>query len=276
MKSDETPVIETIGLSRDYGGRTGVDQINLKIESGRVVALLGPNGAGKTTLLKLIAGVLEPGAGTCRVNSPTVVSSIDGHEPPGVATAEQIFSLQAAATPSFDRKFAQQLLEDRAPLNIEFGSLSKGQKRLVLSATNLASRAKLILLDEPADGVDPAGRRELFGQIRSIANDTGAAILVATHILEDVERVADDIAIIQAGKLRLFAPLEDLREQVRELEVPSDFKPPAEVDVLHRSDGFLTIRCPNDWDATSSSLPQSVVNRAVSLSDLYIAVTSKN
>lgn len=273
MKTDEQPLLETKNLSRDYGGRTGIDAISLEVERGRVVALLGPNGAGKSTLLKLIAGQLAPASGSCNVEAATTVAMLDGHEPPCAATASQIFDLQAAASPNFDREFAEQLLADKAPQNIKFSSLSKGQKRLVLTATNLASQAELILLDEPADGVDPAGRRELFGHIREVANETDATVFVATHIIEDVERVADDIAIIEAGKLKLFAPLEDLRDQIRELEVPPEFETPAEIDVLHRAENFLTIRCPNGWEAAEPNLAAAFASRPVGLSDLYLAIT---
>ena len=98
--------------------------------------------------------------------------------------------------------------------------MSKGQRKWILTSLALASRPELILLDEPADGLDPAARRDLYDSLRNYITDGNAAAVVATHIIADVERIADDVAIIDAGHLIFSAPLEDLREQVRQVEIP--------------------------------------------------------
>jgi ABC-2 type transport system ATP-binding protein len=226
--------IRTDGLTRDFGRQRALDHLNLEIPAGQIVALLGPNGAGKTTLLRSLLGLLEPTTGKAWVldhdarSMPAeacsrVAGMCEGHEPPGWATLKQLIDLQAAASPKFDRSYAEDFLLGRElRLNKSYGSLSKGQKRWVLAGLNLATGAEVLLLDEPADGLDPAARKELYGQLRGYTTDHATTVLVATHIISDIEGIADDVAIINHGKLVLYDSLEILREQVRQVEWPED------------------------------------------------------
>lgn len=270
MKPDEESVISTTDLSRDFAGKVALEDVSLNVPAGRVVALLGPNGAGKSTLLKILAGVLAPASGSYSTPKQTV-ALLDTHEPPQNATPNDLFALQTAATPGFNRDLALQLLEDRFSPNVAYRSLSKGQKRLLLAAATLASGANAILLDEPADGLDANGRRALFGQIRDVANETNAALIVATHIIEDVERVADDVAILTKSKLALCSPLEDLREQVREIELQPGFELPDDAEELAADGDVVIARRTAGWeDHVAPNITP------IGLSDLYIALTTQN
>ena len=134
-------VIETNGLSRDYGSFRALDKVNLSIEKDKIIALLGPNGAGKTTLLHLLMGMLEPTEGQASISgidSRTLdnqtVAKIgymgDGDEPPRWMTARQLINLQAGSSKQFDKAFVKKLLSDKQlSLNKAFGSMSKGQKK---------------------------------------------------------------------------------------------------------------------------------------------------
>ncbi len=225
-------VIKTESLTRDFGRVRAVDGLTLSVPGGRILALLGPNGAGKTTLIRLLLGLIEPTQGRALVlgHDPRseysalcgrVVSVTDGHEAPKWTTLRGMIRLQEGASPGFDRAMAEGLLEQQGlPLSKRYGTLSKGQRRWALASLALAGGAQVLLLDEPADGLDPAVRRKLYEHLRAYVNERDATVLVTTHIIGDIERVADDVAVIANGKLVMHASLEDIREHVREIELP--------------------------------------------------------
>ena len=284
--------IETDCLSRDYGRKRALDRVSIQIPAGRVVALLGPNGAGKTTLLSLLMGLREPTEGqayllgalsrampadTCR----HIGCVGEGYEPPRSTKLKQMLQLQAAAAHTFDRKFAAALLAERqlSP-GARYGTLSKGQKRWALATLAMASRPNVLIMDEPADGLDPAARRALYDHIRDHVNATDATALIATHIISDIERIADDVAILHEGKLLLYGPLEELREQVREIELPGGKELPTADPPLHilgRHDNesvqLLWIRSEADDQQLMDQLPANAVVRPVNLDSLYLALT---
>jgi ABC-type multidrug transport system ATPase subunit len=144
----------------------------------------------------------------------------DRCEPPAWATLALLEDLQAGASGAFDRALFRELCQQRELLpNRPYGSLSKGQRRWTLVSLALACRPRLILLDEPADGLDPSARRALYDALRDHVNQHEATAIVTTHVIADVERIGDEVAIIDHGRLLLHAPLEDLRDQVRQVEV---------------------------------------------------------
>ncbi len=285
--------IETRGLSRDYGVKRALDGVELNIEPGRVVALLGPNGAGKSTLLKLLAGLIEPTEGGSTIlGAPSrampaevcgrLAVMIDGHEPTTWSTPKFLMDLQAEASRGFDRAFGEKMIFSRgvAPKD-RYGSLSKGQKRWILAGICLASGAEVLLLDEPTDGLDPAARRELYDHIRDYANEREATILIATHLLHDIERIADEAAIIDEGRLRLHAPLEDLRERVREIELPEG-RPAPEPDEGFELLGqkkeqgatlYWILSRSGNADAQAARWGAEAESRPVDLETLFLALT---
>lgn len=232
LESQTDYAIDTNGLCRDFGNKRALEDFTLKVPNGRVVAVLGPNGAGKTTLLRMLLGLIEPTAGTATIlghparDLPAdiacrIVSMGDGYEPPRWARLKSMMKLQAAASPRFDMNKAAWLLEMQGlDPSDNHSLLSKGQKRWSLATLALASGADLLMFDEPADGLDPSARIRLYEHLRDYATQQNATILVTTHIISDIERVADDVAIINNGRLSLYASLEDIREHVREVELP--------------------------------------------------------
>jgi ABC-2 type transport system ATP-binding protein len=224
--------VRTEDLTRDFGHVRAIDHLSMKVPAGRIVAMLGPNGAGKTTLIRLLLGLLEPTDGRAwvlgtdpRDQSPVlcgrVASVSEGHEPPKGATLRTLINLQESASPKFDRSRAEWLYEEQGlPPSRCYGALSKGQRRWALASLALTSGAEVLLLDEPADGLDPAARRKLYDLLREYVTRHEATILVTTHIIGDIERVADDIAVITNGRLAMQASLEDIREHIREVEMP--------------------------------------------------------
>ncbi|MCA9426668.1 MAG: ABC transporter ATP-binding protein [Candidatus Omnitrophica bacterium] len=228
----EDAILSSQNLTRSFGSKRAVDHVSLEIPSGRVVALLGPNGAGKTTLLKLLCGVLNPteghsflfGESSRRLSSRVLQRlsvCLDGFEPPPWARVDLLLDLESEAKENFNRKLCEEVLRSHnLHSDDRYDSMSKGQKRWMLATLCLSSMSDLLLLDEPADGLDPAARRALYDNVRTYANDRGASVVVATHSIHDIERIADDVVILNRGKLELHANLERLREEVRYLEIP--------------------------------------------------------
>jgi ABC-2 type transport system ATP-binding protein len=234
--------IETGGLVRRFGRKAAIDGVDLAIEPNTIAALVGPNGAGKTTLLQLLLGLLEPTEGTAEVLghssrmmpaqvAPQIQSVGDRHEPPPYVRLNELANLQQAACAKFDRQFFTRLLFDHS-LNpsARFGTLSKGQRRWALAALALASFPRVLLMDEPADGLDPAARRMLYEQLRQYVNETEATVLVSSHVLSDLERVADEVVVLRSGRIVLCDSLELLREQTRELTLHVGEATPAFLD----------------------------------------------
>jgi len=227
----DTGIIRAENLTRDYRAKRALDNLSMQVAPGRVVALLGPNGAGKSTLLRLLMGLIEPTSGQSWLLGASsraltqhvldrVAAMLDGCEPPRWATPKRMMALQADASKSFSRDRAMELIAQHDPLlDTRYGALSRGQKRWVLASLCLATGADVLLLDEPADGLDTASRREVYDLIRDHVNERNATALVTTHIIHDIERVADEVAILNKGQLILHESLDDLRERVREVEL---------------------------------------------------------
>ncbi len=235
-------VIETSELCRDYGRFRALDKVSLSIEQGLIVALLGPNGAGKTTLLHLLMGLLEPTCGNAKVlgsdsrsMSKEIVAQIgymgDSDEPSGWVTAKNLIAMQKESSARFDIGYIKKFLSDRRlPLNKTFGSMSKGQKKWLRAGLVLASQPKVLILDEPAEGLDPSARHELYDCLREYITEFSATAIVATHIIGDIERVADDVAVIHNGNIVTYSCLEDLRDEVSEIYLSENHLPSALAD----------------------------------------------
>ncbi len=281
-------VMETIDLTRDFGGKVVLEDVSLTVGPGEILALLGPNGVGKSTLLKLISGMLMPSRGEARLWGESswppsaemyrVACVLDGMSPPYGTRVSEIMSLKSCVSHRFDWKLATSLCEQhQISTASRWQTLSKGQKRWTLLVAALASGADLLVLDEPADGLDVATRRELYGLLREQSNDRGVTSIVASHIIADVERVADDVVILANGRVRLHSPLEQLRDEVFEVELPietdhSVITPMAEVIFSRRAnDALIAVIRFRSLHLAEQEFPGEISRHRVSLEDLYLA-----
>ena len=209
------------GLTKQYGSKAALDNLNLTLPRGRIIGLLGPNGSGKTTLIKLINGLLAPTAGQLYIN---------GNEP-GPDTKKVVSYLPERTYfnswmkvndildffcdfyADFRRNRAEDMLQR---LGIDptarLSTMSKGTKEKVQLIMVMSRDADLYCLDEPIGGVDPAARDYILQTIISNYSEN-ASVLISTHLISDIENVLDDVIFIQNGHIRLHTSVDAIREQ---------------------------------------------------------------
>ncbi len=209
------------GLSKAYGKVQALIDVNISIESGRVVGLLGPNGSGKTTLIKLANGLLSPSAGQVlicgKAPGPETKANVsylsDKLSLPEWMNAGQLMDLYLDFYTDFDKQRALEMLER---LGIDSGQkvkqMSKGTREKVQLILVMSRAAKLYLLDEPIGGVDPATRDYILDTIIKNYNPE-ASVVISTHLISDVESVLDDVIFINQGRVVLQSSVDDIREQ---------------------------------------------------------------
>jgi len=239
-------VLELQSLTRVFErGERALDRVDLTLAPAAVVGLLGRNGAGKTTLIRVALGMLHAQEGRVRVfgrdpaRFPVEVKrrlgyvSEDQVLPPHLRV-DDVLALHADLFPTWDVDLEVRLANDfELPRRTRIARLSKGQARRVALLCALAHRPELLVLDEPAGGLDPAARRELLQTALHFLGQEGTAILFSSHQMEDVERLASRVAILEKGRLVVDRELDALRETTLLLRLP------ATVDATPESVGAL-------------------------------------
>lgn len=214
-------ILECRKLTKRYGSLTALDQIDLNLESGRIVGLLGPNGSGKTTLIKIASRLLQPDAGELLIagsrpdeNTKSIVSYLpDRSYLPEWMKTSQLMQFYADFYADFDRKKAEELMAAlQIPGNVSIKQLSKGTRDKVQLILTMSRKARIYLLDEPIAGVDPAARDYILRTI--LANySPDALVLISTHLISDVESVLDEAVFLRQGKVVLHKPADTIREE---------------------------------------------------------------
>ena len=215
------PILDCQNLTKYYGNKIALDNLNLTLEPGKIIGLLGPNGSGKTTFIKLLNGLLTPDKGQVLINGMK----------PGIDTKKIVSYLPERTYlgswrkvcdiidffhdfyEDFDKSRAYDMLQK---LNINpsdrLHSMSKGTKEKVQLILVMSRRANLYCLDEPIAGVDPAARDYILSTILNNYEEN-ATILLSTHLISDVENILDDVIFIQNGRIRLTDSVENIRFQ---------------------------------------------------------------
>ena len=215
------PVLECVELGKSYGGGFALEGLTLGLEEGRVLGLLGPNCSGKTTLIKLIAGLIRPERGAVRVcgeapgrGTKALVSYMpERQDLPDWMRLHRLLDYFADFFADFDRAAAEEHLrrlglDTRARVR----QLSKGERQKARLALAMSRAAKLYLLDEPFGGVDPAARDYILETILA-GRASGAAVLISTHMIAELEPALDDAAFLGGGRLVMAGPAEQLRRE---------------------------------------------------------------
>lgn len=290
-------VITISELTRRFGAKTALASVSLSVSRGAVYGLVGANGAGKTTLIKHILGLLRAESGSVRVfgcdpvTDPVSVLSRIGYlseenDIPGWMRVDELIRYTRAFYPGWDDTYAEELqrtfaLDPAAKIK----TLSRGQKARAGLLIALAYRPELLVLDEPSSGLDPIVRRDILGAVIRTIADEGRTVLFSSHLLEEVEQVADHVTMINHGKIALSAPLQSMKESHRILRVhfaESRLQPPGVAGVLRweRVNGSgheWTALARSDSDAQPNAVnalngsARIVAEREPSLDEIFVA-----
>ncbi|MGD9798614.1 MAG: ABC transporter ATP-binding protein [Acidimicrobiia bacterium] len=220
------PVIRTTGLTKRFGAVTALDDVDLEVGAGEVFGYLGPNGAGKSTTIRLMLDLLRPTAGTCEVlggsgADPEIRRRIgylpaELHLEPAYTAADLVAFFGALRGVAGGGRAPELYERFGVDPSRRLGELSTGNRRKVAIVQAFLHRPELLILDEPTSGLDPLLQEE-FHQLVREERDRGATVFLSSHVLPEVEELADRIAVLRAGRLIDVTSLDELRSRARQL-----------------------------------------------------------
>ena len=287
------PILKTEALTKQYGGHTALDNLNLAVHGGEVFGYIGPNGAGKTTTFRILAGLLDPTSGKAVIAGKDVTGNKDlikqvvGYLPdnfgvyPTLRVWEYLdFFAAAYRIPKAKRRdrinYCLEIANAGEFRDKLLGALSRGMKQRVGIAKTLLHDPQVIILDEPAATIDPRARVEMRKLLRELA-DLGKAVLVSSHILPELSDVCDTVGILSGGKMVASGPVRDILRTVRqrrlvEVQVLGDKQQarlvlsgaPGEWQPLGDDNGVLRYEVQADERQLAEGL-QLLLNRGVSV-----------
>jgi len=233
-------IIETRDLTKRFGKNTAVQSLNLTVPAGSIFAFLGPNGAGKTTTIKTLMNIMQPTQGSATIFGtdsrrlgPKEFAQIgyvsENQEMPEWMTINQFLNYCKKMYSTWDDKFCHELIEQFSlPLKQKLKSVSRGMKMKAALVSSLAYRPQLLIFDEPFSGLDPLVRDEFISGVLNITEDKNWTILISSHDIDEVERLADWVGIIDKGLLKIVEQAEVLQNRFRRIELtlkdPIDIK----------------------------------------------------
>lgn len=221
--SSAQAVVAVSGLSRRFGHSRALEDVSVFVPPGSVLGLVGENGAGKTTLIKHLLGMLKAQRGVVRVfgldpvRDPVGVLGRVGYlserrDLPGWMRVDEFIRYTQAFYPNWDEHYAKRLLEQfQLDPAQRIKTLSQGQQAKAGLLTSLAYRPDLLILDEPSSGLDPVVRRDILEVIIRMVAEEGRTVLFSSHLLDEVERVADHVVMLQRGRVVLSGPTKEVR-----------------------------------------------------------------
>src|SRR5688572_8624735 len=269
MKMDDC-LIETRGLTRRFGARVAVDEVNLSVPAAGVYGFLGPNGAGKTTAIRMLLGLIRPNAGYVRLFGVRAVSSNRSSLMRRVGALVESPSLYPHLTGRENLEVTRRLLgSPRKLIDVALETVrmtrdagrrvreySLGMRQRLGLALALLNRPQLLILDEPTNGLDPAGIHEMRDLIRRLPEEFGVTVFLSSHLLSEVEQIAGHIGIIHESRLLFQGTLRDLQEK-QQMELAVGVTQPEEAMnclvgagwSVERRDGLLSVRAGAPEDA---------------------------
>jgi ABC-2 type transport system ATP-binding protein len=285
-------VISITNLTRRFGAKVALDNVSLEVTRGQVFGLVGANGAGKTTLIKHVLGLYKPASGAVRVfgldpvaDPPGVLGRIgflsEDRDLPMWMRVEELLRYSRAFYPKWDADYAESL---RAQFQLDpharLKHLSRGELAKAGLLIALAHRPELLLLDEPSSGLDPVVRREMLEAIVRTVADEGRTVFFTSHLLDEIERVSDQVAMMASGRIVLRGQLSEILESHHRLTLRFDqpqSKAPTLSGALSVSGGGLewTIVCNgalSDLAAAARAMGARIVAEDhASLDEIFLA-----
>ena len=273
--------ILTHALAKSYGDAEAVRGLDLSVERNRITAFLGRNGAGKSTTIKMLLGLIRPssGEGTVlgkRISDPEEnremrrrVAFVAEDKPLyGYMTVEQMIRFARSFYPDWRTDVERTLLRDyELPTGRKVAQLSKGMRTKLALLLAFARRPELLVLDEPSEGLDPVGIESLLQSLVTQSAD-GVTIFFSSHQIAEVERVADHVCILEKGCLQLDAPLDQLRQFYRRIDLVFAFPPPERDFQISGVESMRTSG--RQMILFASSNAEAVIERARSLNAISI------
>jgi len=293
-------VLEFNEVSRGYGGEEVLSGINLQVHAGEVIGLLGRNGAGKTTLIRLVMGMLRPEKGRVKVfgedprRDPVATRRRIGYvaedqELPPFLKVRDVVAMYRELYTGWDEAFATDLMNRfELPPARKVKDLSRGQARQVALLCAVSHRPDLLILDEPAGGLDPAARREFMETSIQLLNEEGTTILFSSHHMSDVERMASRLVMIHEKQKWIDSDLDDIREGyslaqlpasggidgAKLLSIPQCLCARTRGDALHAVFELEPDACARTLRETLGA--QQVQSRTINLEEMFIELVGRN
>ena len=239
MNEPHSPIVVAKSLSKRFEGKSVLTGLNLEVKPGTVLGLLGANGSGKTTLIKCLLGLLRPSGGKATVfgddawHLSAATKEQIGYVPQEVNTypwmrVRHVIDYTAAFYPRWNRELVADLCRRwRLPLDDRSGALSVGQLQALGIVLALGHEPQLLVLDEPVASLDPSARREFLRTLIDLVEHPDRTVLFSTHITSDLERVANQIALLREGQIEFCGELDQLKERVKRLRIEAAESLPA-------------------------------------------------
>ncbi len=286
-------LLETTHLTKRYGAKTVLDDLNLSIRRGEILGYLGPNGAGKTTTIRLLLGLIQPSEGSATIfGKDTHTNAAELHKRiayvPGETsywpnlTGAETLHLLAQLHGSSDLNYQKELIKkfDFDP-NKKVRAYSKGNRQKIALIAAFSTRADLLIFDEPTSGLDPVMAKVFRDEVLT-AKKAGQTVFLSSHMLEEVEELCDQVAVLKEGKLVEQGTLEELRHlsavtvEATFSGTPPDVRHVKSVSNIEVHDYFLRCNVQGPIDellsVVSKAKPLSFLSRKPSLEELFLAL----
>ena len=251
-----TAIIEVEGLTKSYGSKRGIINVSFQVEEGEVFGFLGPNGAGKTTTIRLLMALLRADAGTARIagldcwQQSVEIKRLVGYVPgePSLdpnLTGGQILEYFGHLRGGVDQAFLKQLIQrlDFDPTR-KFRQYSSGNKRKLVLIQAFMHRPRLLILDEPTNGLDPLNQQEFSRMVKEV-RDEGRTIFLSSHILSEVEQTCTRVGIIREGQLVRIGGVAELKD-IKRHEMTITFAQAVPVETFKALDGVVQVESQTD------------------------------
>jgi len=288
--------IQIKGLTKKYGKTLAVDGVDLDVPKGKVVALMGRNGAGKTSIIRMLLGLTPITSGSASVlgldshkKHVQIRKSVgyvpENHHMYRWMKISEIAKFTSAFYPKWNSEHCEQLLKKFGlDPSKKISELSRGMVAKVALTLALSHEPELLILDEPTSGLDAVIRKEFLESIVDVVADEGRSVLISSHLLNDVERITDHVALIDHGHIKLTEDMESLKSRMREVKITFPNDAPEKVDIPGVLSAKQTRR---EWELVMENFDASTIGaieqklpgveieeRDMSLEEIFIALVN--